>query len=197
MKKKLQKKTITSEKTRNRKTFNENKKLKADPNSSEITALILKDHKPIKELLLILKDAEISIAKKRPVFEEFERVLTNHAKAEEESLYVYLKQEDELCVEGIEGDTEHKMAERLMNEVNESRDDEDTWMAKVKVLAEVVDHHVKEEEKEILKDVRKEFNLEKRNEIGELYSRLIREYEDAYEKPKNFSQKEEMRAEHA
>lgn len=197
MKKKSQKKKNLSEKMRTRKTFKGNKKLKVDSKSNEITALILKDHKPIKELLLILKDPEISIAKKRPAFEEFEKVLTNHAKAEEESLYVHLKQTNELCVEGIEGDTEHEIAERLMSEVNESRDDENTWMAKVKVLAEVVDHHVKEEEKEILKDVRKEFDLEKRNEIGELYSRLMREYEGAYERPKKFSQKEEMRAEHA
>jgi hypothetical protein len=33
-------------------------------------------------------------------------------------------------------------------------------MAKVKVLAELVEHHVKEEEKETLKHVRKEFDLE-------------------------------------
>ncbi len=196
MKKKSLRNTNTSKKTGSRRPINGNGKSVKESNTNEITSLILQDHKPIKELLLILKDPKISFAKKRPAFEEFERVLTNHAKAEEESLYVHLKQEDELCIEGIEGETEHAIAERLMTEVNDSRDDEKTWMAKVKVLAEVVDHHVKEEEKEILKEVRKEFDMEKRTEIGEMYSRLLRKHQNENETPRKLSQKEEMRAEH-
>ncbi len=52
--------------------------------SNEITALILRDHEPIKKLLLILKDSEVGIEKKRHAYTEFEKVLSIHAKAEEE-----------------------------------------------------------------------------------------------------------------
>lgn len=162
----------------------------------DIASLILRDHKPIKELISILKDTEVSIAKKRPAFAEFERTLSCHAKAEEESLYIQLKQVDDLRIEGLEGDTEHAIADQLMKEVNESKGDDDTWMAKVKVLAELVDHHVKEEEKEVLKAVRKSFSADKRIEIGEVYSRMLNKYRNENNEPKKYSGNDDMRAEY-
>ena len=149
---------------------------KSGSESGDIASLILKDHKPIKELILILKDPDVSISEKQTAYAEFEPTLSCHARAEEESLYVYLKQEDDLRIEGLEGDTEHAIADQLMNEINESEGDDDTWMAKVKVLAEIVDHHVKEEEKDVLKEVRKDFSSEERKEIGKVYSRLLNQY---------------------
>jgi Hemerythrin HHE cation binding domain len=169
---------------------------KKNEKETDIVSLILRDHKPIKDLIVTLKDSEVSIAKKRPAFAEFERMLSSHAKAEEESLYVHLKQVDDLRVEGLEGDTEHAIADHLMKEINESKSDEDTWMAKVKVLAELVDHHVKEEEKDILKEVRKEFSAEECTEIGETYSQLLKKYREEGVQQKRYNSKDEMRAEH-
>jgi hemerythrin superfamily protein len=146
--------------------------------SDDIISLILKDHEPIKKLLLILKDPDATLAKKRPAYAKFESVLSNHAKAEEESLYVHMKKEEDLRVEGLEGDTEHALADLLMKQISEIKNDDDTWMAKVKVLAEVVDHHVKEEEKEVLKQVRKDFDQDERIEIGIEYSQLLEEMEN-------------------
>lgn len=153
----------------------------------DISELILRDHKPIKELILILKDPDASFEKKLPAFAEFEISLSAHAKAEEESLYIYLKGEDETHIEGLEGDTEHVIAAQLMREINESKRDEDIWMAKAKVLAELVDHHVKEEEKEVLKSVRKDFSTEVRSKIGEVYSRLLSKYQGEKSGSKKYS----------
>lgn len=164
--------------------------------TDDIVTLILRDHRPIKELILILKDQEISISKKRPAFADFESVLTSHAKAEEESLYVHLKEYDDLRTEGLEGDTEHAIAEQLMQEVNQSKDDEDLWMAKVKVLAELVDHHVKEEEKEVLKEVRKEVSLEERMELGEMYSQLLSKYQSEMGVQKKYTSKDNSRVQY-
>lgn len=61
--------------------------LKSDSESGDVVSLILRDHKPIKDLILILKNPEVSIAKKKPVFAEFERMLASHSKAEQESLF--------------------------------------------------------------------------------------------------------------
>lgn len=166
--------------------------LKSDSQSREVSALILQDHKPIKELVLILKDSDGSIAKKRPAFAEFERLLSSHAKAEEESLYIHLKQVDHLRPEGLEGDTEHAIADRLMREVNESKGDDDLWMAKVKVLAELVDHHLKEEETEMLKKLPKDLTSEKRIEIGKLYSKLLNKYREEDSEPKKSSAKNRL-----
>ena len=151
-------------------------KYKVD-NSKDITALILRDHEPIKELILILKDSEVSITKKRPAYAEFEKILSHHAKAEEKSLYVHMKKEDNLRLEGLEGDVEHTLADQLIKEIDQIKNDDDTWMAKVKVLSELVDHHVKEEEKEVLKQVRKEFDVDTRIEIGKEYSQLLSQFQ--------------------
>ncbi|PIT99273.1 MAG: hypothetical protein COT74_09705 [Bdellovibrionales bacterium CG10_big_fil_rev_8_21_14_0_10_45_34] len=164
--------------------------------SGDIATLILRDHKPIKELISILKDSDTSFKKKYPAFAEFEGTLTSHAKAEEESLYVHLKEVDDLRINALEGDTEHAIAEQLIKEVNESEGDEDSWMAKVKVLAEVVEHHVKEEEKELLKQVRNTFDSEERQEIGELYSQLLNQYREDERKPKQSAGKYDVGAEY-
>jgi hemerythrin superfamily protein len=158
-----------------------------ESDSSDVITLILKEHKPIKELILVLKDPEATFEEKEPAFIDFEQLLTSHAKAEEESLYVHMKEVDDLRVEALEGDTEHALADQMIKEVNDSMGDKDTWMAKVKVLAEMVDHHVKEEEKEVFKELRKEFDLDKRVEIGEMYSRLLGEYRSTSSRPKDFA----------
>lgn len=150
-------------------------KQKNETQSQDVVELILEDHKPLKELISILKNSDVSFTKKQPAFDEFEKILTCHAKSEEESLYVHLKEEKDLRIDGLEGDTEHSLADLLVHEIKQCSED-DTWMAKVKVLAELVDHHIKEEESEMLKKVRKEFSKEKRAEIGKIYSRLFERY---------------------
>jgi hemerythrin-like domain-containing protein len=150
------------------------KKMQSKAKPTEITALILEDHKPLKKLIKILKDDEESFAKRKKAFEQFAPLLTIHAKSEERALYTRMKEEDELRVEGLEGDTEHHIADQLANEIK-AISDEDEFTAKAKVLAELVEHHIEEEEKEMLKEVRKEISLEERKEIGQDYLRLKEE----------------------
>jgi hemerythrin superfamily protein len=142
---------------------------------NNIISLILKDHHPLKELVTLLKDSELEMSKKIPAYIELEHKLTNHATAEEQSLYVHLKNEDFLRLRGLEGETEHIMADRLMKEINQISKDNDLWMAKVKVLAEFVDHHINEEETELLKEVEKEFSPQALIEMGREYASKISE----------------------
>lgn len=142
------------------------------PQLEDIITLILRDHQPIKELIEVLKDPDESIDKKRPAFAEFEKKLLTHAKAEQETLYMEMKEQDETRVEAMEGDVEHSLAEQLIQELDSTSDD-DLWMAKVKVLAEVVEHHVDEEEKEVLKEARKNIDVEQRIELGKAYLQLM------------------------
>ncbi len=178
-----------------------NKKESSKEQNEDISELILKDHGPIKKLILILKDSEVKIAKKKTAYNDFEKILSLHAKAEEKSLYVHMKTEDELRIEGLEGDVEHLMADRLMKEISQIENDDDLWMAKVKVLSEIVDHHVKEEEKEVLKQVRSEFDSAERIEIGKEYLKLISQLSgqlntERSTKMKSSSARELMRVKH-
>ncbi len=173
MKMKTKMKQKTEAKSKSKKIGKSLSKGKSE--SNDIIQVILQDHKPLKQLIKILKDSEVEFLEKKPAFEEFAPLLLSHAEPEQESLYVHMKEEDELRAEGFEGDTEHAIASRLIEEINQSSE-EDEWMAKVKVLAELVEHHIKEEENDMFKDVRKELSAEERIAIGEEYIRLRDDY---------------------
>lgn len=141
----------------------------------DINELILKDHRPLKSLIQTLKNPEIERSQKEDQFEEFVVQLMAHAKAEEQSLYLSMKEYDELKVESYEGDTEHAIAEQLIQEINACPDDNE-WLAKVKVLAELVETHIREEEDQLLKKVEQEINEGARQMIGAEYTRIITEF---------------------
>ncbi len=145
----------------------------------DIIDLILQDHKPLKKLIEVLKDSEVNFPEKKFTFQEFAPLLLLHADSEEKSLYIRMKNEKKLRMQSFEGDVEHGLAAQLIEEIQNMGGDEDLWMAKVKVLAELVEHHIIEEETEMLKDVRKEFDAVTRYVIGQEYTNLKNDYTSA------------------
>ncbi|MBC7711910.1 MAG: hemerythrin domain-containing protein [Rhizobacter sp.] len=143
----------------------------------DILDLIIEDHKPLKQLIKIMKDADkYSIGQRRDAFEDFAPLLTIHAKPEEQSLYIFMKSDNDTIVEGYEGDVEHGIAEQLMEEIK-TTENEDLWSARVKVLAEMVEHHIEEEEEEMFPDVRKNSELAERAKLGTLYMQLKTQFD--------------------
>lgn len=143
---------------------------------TDITELILEDHVRLKELIKTLKEPQIKRIEKEAPYEEFALLLINHAKSEEKSLYEKMKMYQGLKIESYEGDTEHTIADQLVQQINATAND-DEWTAKVKVLAELVEHHIEEEENEILVMVNKKMDLQTREEVGLEYSKLKAEYD--------------------
>jgi hemerythrin superfamily protein len=139
--------------------------------SEDVVQLILRDHKPLKTLIQTLKDPEMERVEKEGPFEEFVPLLLAHARAEEQSLYVQMKEEKDLRMEAFEGDTEHALAEQLVHEINATPDD-DEWNAKVKVLAEMLEHHIQEEEDEMLEEIEEKMDLSTRQAVGGLYTQI-------------------------
>ena len=72
-----------------------------------------------------------------------------HATIEEEIFYPAAREEtgdDEVLDEAV---VEHAAAKDLIAQIKDMRPDDDLYDAKVKVLGEQIDHHVKEEEGEL------------------------------------------------
>jgi hemerythrin superfamily protein len=143
-------------------------KVTADTSDEDIVELILEDHKPLKEFIVIMKDVEQPLDKRREAAENFAVQLVAHAKPEELVLYAQMKKVEELKIEAFEGETEHSLADQMLEEIKRVTDD-DVWSAKVKVLAELVEHHIEEEENDILPDVRKKMKLSLRERMGEQF----------------------------
>lgn len=140
---------------------------KPTPQDDDIITLILDDHKPLKSLIKILKDSDKhGLRERRKAFEEFATLLELHAKPEERVLYDHMKHDKELREEALEGDVEHGLADQMVEEAQRTTDT-DLWSARVKVLAELVEHHIKEEEEELLPDFRTHSTLEERVLLGQ------------------------------
>lgn len=145
--------------------------------SEDIVQLILADHKPLKKLITIMKDSDKSSSQRLAAFEEFAPLLLTHAKPEEETLYIYMKDVDDLREGGFEGDVEHMLADQMVEEIKRTDEDEDLWSARVKVLAELVEHHIEEEEEELLPDFKKHSEIEDRLQLGREYLQLKAKYQ--------------------
>lgn len=135
---------------------------------SDIIDVIMEDHKPLKELIKIMKDSDKDFSERKQAFEEFAPTLIAHAKPEEEILYTTMKSNKELREEGFEGDVEHAIADQLVEECKRTTD-KDLLSARIKVLAEVVEHHIEEEEEELLPSFKSETDKNLRESLGEKF----------------------------
>jgi hemerythrin superfamily protein len=160
MKKKSPKKLL-------KKTVGKPRKKSADLRG-DIIQLILADHKPLKKLIKVMKNTDKDISVRRQAFEDFMPLLILHAKPEELVLYNFMKANKALRTEAFEGDVEHGLADQMLEEARRT-DDDDLWSARVKVLAELVEHHLGEEEEDIFPDFRKNSEAETRVALGEKY----------------------------
>ncbi len=133
--------------------------------------LLKDDHEKVKKLFEQIADTSNQAEKTREkLFLTIERELRVHTTIEEEILYPALRQaakNDEqrrLYFEAVE---EHKAVDLLLPSVREAAFGTNEFAAKVKVLKEIVEHHVEEEEGEMFPLVKKLFSREQLAELGE------------------------------
>lgn len=139
--------------------------VRPDDSGTDIVELILEDHRVLKECISKMKDAEAPEAERREAAETFAIHLVAHAKPEERTLYEAMKTMSELKLDAFEGETEHQLADQLLEEIKRT-EDKVAWSAKVKVIAELVEHHIKEEEQDILPSVTDVMPESKRRAVG-------------------------------
>jgi hemerythrin superfamily protein len=134
--------------------------------------LLKKDHETVSALFKdyeAAKEAE-SENEKRSIVERVLRELTAHAEVEEELFYPAVEEraeEDEKADRGLkEAHEEHRLVKLLVSELGRMRAGDGQFDAKVKVLKDVVEHHVEEEEGELMPRARKLLSSEKLEELG-------------------------------
>lgn len=105
-------------------------------------ALLKADHRKVEELFEKFENAR---GKKADIAKQICMELTIHTIIEEEIFYPAVADavEEDLM---DESHVEHDGAKNLIAEIEESSPDDEFYDAKVKVLSEMIKHHVKEEE---------------------------------------------------
>jgi hemerythrin-like domain-containing protein len=131
--------------------------------------MIKDDHKKVKTLFGKYEElGDEAFKNKQSLALEIAAALTLHAEMEETLFYPKLKEmftkEDGSLVE--EAYAEHTVAKELIAEIESMDATDEQFDAKVKVLRENIEHHVKEEEDELLPKAEKELPEEELEAIG-------------------------------
>jgi hemerythrin superfamily protein len=127
-------------------------------NETDAIALLTADHKTVKALFKEfeqLKEQEDADEQKARLVEQICNELKVHAKVEEELFYPAVREaidDDDLM---DEADIEHASAKELIAQLEELDPGDDHYDARVTVLSEYIEHHVKEEEGQMFVQARK------------------------------------------
>lgn len=110
-------------------------------------ALLKADHRKVEDLFAKFEKAS-GAERKRAIAEEICLELTVHAQIEEEIFYPACEGavEEDLLKEGY---VEHDGAKVLIAEIEAGGPGDEFYDTKVKVLSELIEHHVEEEEKRV------------------------------------------------
>ncbi len=132
----------------------------AEGSDIDILDTLKKEHDEVKELLASLESAS-GAAERRSLVKQIKAALLPHTKAEEKVLYdaVIALKDKEAKTHGHEGYLEHEWAAKTLRRL-EGIDNPDSpeHKATSKVLKELVEHHIEEEESSIWRDVKENFD---------------------------------------
>ena len=123
--------------------------------------LLKDDHEKVKGLFRQFEKAR-SDDKKKQLADEIMHELEVHSQIEEEIFYPAVREkggssQQEIVAEAVE---EHHVVDVLMKEIKELDPSDERFEAKMTVLIENVEHHIEEEEKEMLPDAKKKLGKE-------------------------------------
>ncbi len=147
----------------------------------DIYAMLKKDHRKIKSIFKqIEKEEEPSLDTLNNILQQVQQELNVHMRGEEQYLYPVLEQHAEAKLDTLEAMEEHKVAKRILQEMLDMPTKDSLHLAaKMKVLGEVVQHHIKEEEKSLFADAHKVLQQEQVDDISAKYEAEKKKAEEA------------------
>jgi hemerythrin superfamily protein len=127
--------------------------------------MLKEDHQKVQAMFDQVKATENEKQHKQ-LYKKIKTELETHAYIEEKVLYPKLKKYDEFKDTVLEAIEEHLQMKTLLRDMSRLADGNERFTAKLMVLIENVEHHVKEEEGELFPQVEDEFSAQDLQEIG-------------------------------
>jgi len=143
---------------------NNSEKSSTGPQGS-IYSTLKKEHKEVKEMFEQILDDKVPSMK---IFNQIMDALQPHMSGEEKYFYPAIKSDDSKEENALivnEAFEEHKWAKALAAEICKMDEGNEMWIPKVKVLSDMIDHHIEEEEGEVFKAAKKVLSQDQEEEI--------------------------------
>ena len=152
----------------------------------DILNLIKEQHDTLRAWIAVLTNDAADPVKKQNCLAKFINLLTMHSEAEEQTIYEVLKDISASELTTLEAIEEHTVAKNLIQDL-EDADYKSYWSnhiaAKAKVLADIVDHHAKEEEDLFFKEARSLLTKEELIHLGEVFQTKCNELKEGLNIP--------------
>jgi hemerythrin-like domain-containing protein len=133
--------------------------------------LLTEDHDRVRRPLSELEDTtEDETEERRDLLHELEREVKVHSQIEQEIFYPAFKDAAEATEETKlyhEAREEHRLVDMLLPEVKQADPGSEIFAAKAKVLKDIIEHHVDEEEQEMFRTAREIMSDDQLRELGE------------------------------
>jgi len=127
--------------------------------------LLHTDHETVSAIFQQMEAAE-TVATRERLLGKLKEELLVHSQAEDLVFYQPLKEAEQARDLILEAAEEHRVVTRLLGELERLSPENERWAARLAVLKEMVEHHVREEEGPIFTRARALFDREQERELG-------------------------------
>lgn len=136
----------------------------------DIYEALERDHLQIKDLLRELEaanDHEADDEDRAALLRQLRALVTAHSETEEEVFYQRLRKDETTSAAAREGAVEHGLVSSLLETLEEMRVANPDWSPHCKVVKELLEHHIREEESELFPRAREILDDEEARRLGE------------------------------
>lgn len=136
------------------------------------TKLLKDQHREVEDLFKQVQDTD-DADERRDLLDQIKEKLEMHMAAEEQVFYPAVKEVNVKKVEDLipEAYEEHHVVKLVLTELPQVDPEDEQFKAKMTVLEELIEHHVKEEEKEMFK-IAEKLGEQRLNELAEQMQQL-------------------------
>jgi hypothetical protein len=127
------------------------------------------DHDKQRALVKLLLDTQGNSETRQVYYEQLKQELEQHAVAEERHFYAPLMQADSTIGLSRHGVAEHHQMDKLIAQIDETDMSSPQWLNTFKQLAEKIEHHLAEEEREFFQQAGKALSEKEKQSLAKDY----------------------------
>ena len=132
----------------------------------KIFEALRKDHDKQRALVKILLETSGDSETRKEYYSQLKHELEAHAVAEERHFYAPLMQSDATVDLSRHGVAEHHDIDKLIAKLDETEQTSPAWLTTFKQLAEKVEHHLAEEEREFFQQAGKTLSEKEKEDLA-------------------------------